>query len=379
MSKDYYQTLGVPRAAPAAEIKKAYRRLARKFHPDLNPGDKGSEARFKEIQEAYAVLSDPKKKAQYDQYGFAGEMPPGGPGAGPGAGGSGFEGFDFSDGGSSSFRDFFENIFGGRTPAEEPAGPAPGEDLHYTMNVGFEDAVRGLETRIRLNRLVACADCGGEGTVAAGRAGACPACRGTGRTQLQRGFMKFSSPCPECGGTGRTRGRACGPCGGEGLVSRSELVTVRIPAGVDTGSKVRVPGKGNDGRHGGPPGDLYILLEVAPHPVFRRDGPNLSVRVPVTVPEATLGAKIEVPTLDGRATIRIPPGTKSGQKFRLRGEGAPLPGRKTRGDAFVEVFIVPPPFQDQRVRELMKELEKVSGPNPRGVPGSDGHETSSER
>ncbi len=371
MSKDYYQTLGVPRTAPAADIKKAYRRLARKFHPDLNPGDKGSEARFKEIQEAYAVLSDPKKKTQYDQYGFAGDMPPGGPGAGPGTGGSGFEGFDFSDAGSSSFRDFFENIFSGRGPAEEPSGPAAGEDLHYTMNVGFEDAVHGLETRIRLNRLVSCAECVGEGTAASGRTGTCPACRGTGRTQLQRGFMKFSSPCPACGGTGRTRGEACGACGGEGLVSRSELVTVRIPAGVDTGSKVRVPGKGNDGRHGGPPGDLYILLEVAAHPVFRREGTSISVRVPVTVPEATLGAKIEVPTLDGRSTIRIPPGTKSGQKFRLRGQGASLPGRKTRGDAFVEVFIVPPPFQDQRVRELMKELEKVSGPNPRDAAGRD--------
>jgi molecular chaperone DnaJ len=371
MSKDYYQVLGVSRAAPAAEIKKAYRRLARKFHPDLNPGDKSSEARFKDIQEAYAVLSDAKKKAHYDQFGFAGDLPPSGPGGGPGPEGSGFEGFDFSDSGSSSFRDFFENIFGGRGPAEEAAGPAPGEDLHYTMNVGFEDAVRGLETRIRLNRLVSCEECGGAGTAASGRPGACPTCRGTGRAQLQRGFMKFSSPCPACGGTGRTRGEPCAGCGGEGLVSRSELVTVRIPAGVDTGSKVRVPGKGNAGRHGGPPGDLYILIEVSSHPVFRREGANIHVRVPVTVPEVTLGGKIEVPTLDGKATIRIPPGTKSGQKFRLRDQGAPLAGRKTRGDAFVEVFIVPPPFQDQRVRELMKELEKVSGPNPRDGLGRD--------
>ncbi len=365
MSKDYYQVLGVSRAAPAAEIKKVYRRLARKFHPDLNPGDKSAEARFKEIQEAYAVLSDPKKRAQYDEFGFAGDRPPAGPDAGPGPTGSGFEGFDFSGAGSSPFRDIFENIFGGRGPTEEPTGPAPGEDLHYTMNVGFEDAVHGVETRIRLNRLVGCKACAGEGTAASSGTGSCPACRGTGRTQLQRGFMKFSSPCPACGGSGRTRGEPCRECGGEGLASRSELVTVRIPAGVDTGSKVRVPRKGNAGRHGGPPGDLYILIEVAPHPVFRRDGSSIHVRVPITVPEATLGAKIEVPTLDGKSTIRIPPGTKSGQKFRLREQGAPVAGRKTRGDAFVEAFIVPPPFQDQRVRELMKELEKVSGPNPR--------------
>jgi molecular chaperone DnaJ len=367
MAKDYYGLLGVSKGASLAEIKKAYRKLARKYHPDLNPGDKSAEAKFKEIQEAYSVLSDPKKRSEYDQFGFVGEAPPGaGPGgAGPGPG---FEGFDFSDYGSSTFRDFFENLFGGvgaRAAPGREMGVERGEDLHYSMKVGFEDAIRGVQAKIRLNRLVPCANCGGGGYVSKGGSAPCPACGGSGRSQVQRGFMRFSGTCPACGGTGRARGEPCPVCHGQGAIQRSDFLTVRIPAGVDTGSKVRVPGRGNAGRGGGPPGDLYISIEVVAHALFRREGPNILLKVPVTVPEATLGAKIEVPTLWGKTTIRIPPGTKSGQKFRIRGEGAPVPGRKARGDEFVEVSIVPPPFGDQRVRELMKELDRLSGPNPR--------------
>jgi molecular chaperone DnaJ len=374
MANDYYRVLGVDRKAATADIKKAYRKLARKFHPDLNPGDKSAEARFKEIQEAYSVLSDPKKRAQYDEFGFVGHPPPG---AGPRgeAYASGFEGFDFSDIGSGSFRDFFENLFG---RAEAPGrragyGPGRGEDLIYTMKIGFEDAVRGVQTKIRLNRLVPCASCEGRGTTRGGGERACPDCNGTGRAFLQRGFMKFSSACPSCGGRGRVSGPACGACRGEGLAERSELLTVRIPAGVDTGSKVRVPEKGHAGPNGGPPGDLYIMIEVTPHHLFRREGANLYIKVPITVPEATLGAKVEVPTLEGPATIRIPPGTKSGQRFRLRDKGVPVPGGRRRGDAFVEVTIVPPPFADQRVRDLMKELENLYGENPRTAAGSGGN------
>jgi len=372
MAKDYYQVLGVARGAAVADIKKAYRKLARKYHPDLNPGDKTAEARFKEIQEAYAVLSDAKKRAHYDQFGAAGGFPPGA-GPGGGGGGPGFEGFDFSDYGSSTFRDFFENLFGGgiRESRASTRGPERGEDLQYAMTIRFEDAIRGVEARIRVNRLAGCQVCGGRGHVSGGRKRPCPSCGGSGRGTVQRGFMKFASACAACGGTGEAPGEPCPTCGGRSAVQKSDLITVRIPAGVDNGSKVRVPGRGNAGRNGGPPGDLFIVIEVSPHPHFRREGANISVRVPITVPEATLGAKIEVPTLWGRTTIRIPPGTRSGQKFRIKEQGAPHPGRKGRGDQHVEVFIVPPPFEDQRVRELMKELEKVSGPNPRGATGTD--------
>lgn len=365
MTKDYYDVLGVGRKATVAEIKKAYRKLARRYHPDLNPGDKSSEAKFKEIQEAYAVLSDPKKKGQYDQFGYAGDRPPVDGSQGPYS--SGFEGFNFSDIGATSFRDFFENMFGGAGAAQQAAQSRSerGEDLLYTMTVGFEDAVRGLQTKIRLNRTANCGSCGGTGSVQSSRARPCPSCGGSGRAHIQRGFFKASTVCPTCGGRGSLRGEDCVDCRGQGAVQRTDVINVRIPAGVDTGSKVRIPDKGNVGPNGGPAGDLYITIDVTPHPLFKREGSNIYVKLPITVPEATLGAKIEVPTLDGHSTIKIPPGTKSGQKFRIREMGASAPGGRTRGDEYVEVNIVPPPFADQRVRELMKELEKLSGENPR--------------
>jgi len=366
MGKDYYRTLGLDRKATQAEIKKTYRKLARKYHPDLNPGDKAAEARFKEIQEAYSVLSDPKKRSQYDQFGSFGDQPPPGAG-GQGPSASGFEGFNFSDYGTSSFRDFFENIFG-ESGRQVQVEPEKGEDLHYTMTIGFEDAVNGLQTRIRLNRRAACPDCGGHGYIAEAGQSKCPTCGGTGRAFLQRGSMKFSSTCSACGGTGAGRGRECLRCRGQGTEDRSELITVRIPAGVDTGSKVRIPGRGNAGRNG-VPGDLFISIEVTPHPLFKREGSNISLKLPVTVPEATLGAKIGVPTLFGPTTIKIPPGTKSGQKFRIKDKGVPFAGGRGSGDQFVEVYIVPPPFNDQRIRELMKELEALSGENPRDKMG----------
>jgi molecular chaperone DnaJ len=371
MSRDYYQILGVDRKDAVADIKKTYRRLARKYHPDLNPGDKSAEAKFKEIQEAYAVLSDSKKRSQYDQFGFVGAHPPSG-GPGPASAGGGFAGFDFSDAGTGSFRDLFQNMFGGGAASGRSGlEPDRGEDLMYGMTIGFEDAVRGVQTKIQLTRRAPCDSCGGTGSGPGAGAKTCPTCAGTGRGFVQKGFMKFSSPCPACAGRGTVRGDDCRDCRGRGDTERTEHITVRIPAGVDSGSKVRIAEKGNAGRNGGPPGDLFISIDVTPHSKFqfRRDGPNISIKVPITVPEATLGAKIDVPTLDGSTTIRIPPGTRSGQKFRIRGQGAPSPGGRTRGDEFVEVTIVPPPFNDQRVRELMKELEKVSGPNPRETTG----------
>lgn len=366
MDKDYYKILGVDRKASLTDIKKAYRKLARKYHPDLNPGNKASETKFKEIQEAYSVLSDPKKKKHYDQFGFVGDIPPVGPGQR--AYTSGFEGFDSSNLGTSSFRDFFENIFG-QTAAQAQRRVERGEDLHYKMRVNFMDAINGLRTRIQLTRMTTCSTCRGYGYISRGGERACPLCGGSGYANLQRGFMKFSTTCPSCGGSGRTQGEECPSCHGSGLVQKTELISVRIPAGVDTGSKVRIPGKGNGGRRGGPPGDLFITIEVDPHPLFKREESNIYVKLPITVTEATLGAKIEVPTLYGKTTIKIPPGTKSGQKFRLKNKGAPRLGREARGNQFVEVSIVPPPFNDERIRELMSELERISGENPRDKMG----------
>jgi len=366
MAKDYYEILGVDRKASNADIKKAYRKLARKYHPDLNPGDKAAETKFKEIQEAYSVLSNPKKRSQYDQFGFAGDMPPGGQYQRQGYSGTpGFEGFDFSSFGSSPFQDLFENIFGASARGQPQTQIRKGEDLHYTMKVGFFDAVNGVQTRIRLNRMVSCPSCKGKGYTQTGSQQVCPVCKGSGRTSMQRGFMKFASTCPSCGGTGRSTGTACHACHGNGAVQKSELISIRIPAGVNTGSKVRIQGKGNDGRNGGPPGDLFITIEVDSHPLFKREGAHIYIKVPITVPEATLGSKIEVPTLYGKTKIKIPPGTRSGQKFRIRGKGVPLTGRPVKGDQFVEVTIVPPPFEDERIRELMRELDKVSPQNPR--------------
>lgn len=361
MARDYYQLLGIDKKASKADIKKAYRKLARKYHPDLNPGDKTAEAKFKEIQEAYAVLNDSKKRAQYDQFGFVGDVPPGGPQQQTYT--SGFEGFDFSSFGSSPFQDVFSNIFGTQTQTSQR--PQRGEDLHYTMKVGFQDAIDGVKTRIKLTRMASCSFCRGKGYVGSGGQSVCPACGGSGQTSMQRGFMKFASPCPTCGGTGKSPGSQCSNCHGSGLMPKSDLISVRIPAGVDTGSKVRIAGKGNAGRNGGPLGDLFITIEVDSHPFFKRKGKNIYVKIPITVPEATLGAKLEVPTLYGKTTIRIPPGTKSGQKFRLRDKGAPVPGKRIKGDQYVEVSIVPPPFEDEKIRELMKELQKIAKENPR--------------
>jgi molecular chaperone DnaJ len=282
-----------------------------------------------------------------------------------GPGGPGFEGFDFSGSGSSTFRDFFDLFGGGREAEQMRGGPERGEDLQYTMQFGFEDAIHGVQTRIRVNRLAACETCGGQGRASGGRKRPCPACGGSGRGTVQRGFMKFSGACPACSGSGHSPGEECRACRGQSAVPKSDLISVRIPPGVDNGSKVRIPGRGNAGRNGGSPGDLFIVIEVAPHAFFKREGATISIKVPITVPEATLGAKIEVPTLWGKTTIRIPPGTKSGQKFRIKEQGAPLAGRKGRGDEYAEVFIVPPPFDNQRIREMMKELEQISGPNPR--------------
>jgi molecular chaperone DnaJ len=376
--KDYYATLGVERSSKPEQIRKAYRRLARKFHPDFNPNNKASEEKFKELQEAYDVLGDEKKRQIYDQYGFyADNIPPGGPGApySPGAAGGGvdFSGFDFSDFGAaeekgggvgSAFRDLFSQFFsrGGAAEPEE-AGPARGADLEHRLHLGFWDAIRGTTVRLTVARAEACASCRGTGS-AGGAAITCPACAGSGKSSRQAGVMRFSVPCPECGGTGKHK-RRCAACGGSGQTRRPETFEVRIPPGVDTGSRVRVPAKGNAGLAGAAQGDLFIVTDVEPHPYFERKGDNIYVKLPVTVTEAALGAKVEVPTIDGATTIKITPGTQSGQKLRLRERGAPSLRASVRGDQFVEVQVVVPKAADERSREILRELGRLNPEDPR--------------
>jgi molecular chaperone DnaJ len=370
---DYYELLGVPRKASAKDIRAAYRKLARKYHPDLNPGDKSAEEKFKQIQEAYEVLSDTKKRQMYDQFGF--NVPgPGGPGPGAAYGGAApedihfdFGGFDFGGApgaGGTSFRDLFSQFFRGATAARPGPEREPGTDLEYQIDITFAEAMHGAVKKLSFTRLDVCNMCRGAG-VAPGDEKVCPTCNGSGQVTQVSGKMRFQITCSRCGGSGRLR-TLCRNCGGEGRVQRVETLDVRIPPGAQTGSRVRVAGRGNAGTGGGPPGDLYIITNVQPHPFFERRGDDLYTVVPVTVSEASLGAKVEVPTIDGRAQVRIPPGTNSGKRLRLREKGAPSarqPGK--RGDQIVEVQVVVPKPEDERVRNLLKELSKLDQEDPR--------------
>lgn len=366
--EDYYKTLGVERTAKPEEIKKAYRRLARKYHPDVNPGDKAAEEKFKQISEAFDVLSDPKKRKIYDQYGtYSDNMTEG---AGQQAGGGfGFGGFDFSNFGGGTFRDIFNDLFSGARPGEGGRPQAQrGADIEYPLSLSFEDAVKGTTATITVNRSEACTKCGGSGDTG-GPVIACPTCKGTGQTTNQTSRLRFNVPCPDCGGAGRRR-QACPRCRGRGRTPLMETVKVRIPAGVDTGSRVRVGGKGEAGLMGGPPGDLFIITNVTPHPFFTRKGDNVHCVIPITVPEAALGAKIEVPTIDGKAQLRVPPGTQSGQKFRMRGRGIPsLRGNGVRGDQYVEVKITLPKVIGEDTKEILRQYARLNAENPRAAMG----------
>ena len=389
---DYYDTLAVPKKATADEIRKAYRKLARKHHPDLNPGDKSAEDRFKNVQEAYDVLSDPKKRQMYDQYGFYSDNGPAGagPGGPTGAGphpGMDFNGFDFSDflagqgrgpgsggagrpggrrpadsTGESGFRDIFSQFFGGHGEPEQ-AAPEKGGDLEYSMDIDFWQAIKGTQARLNITRYDLCSTCHGSGSTGANEV-ACPQCKGTGNVTQMAGAMKFNLTCPRCGGTGKLR-NACPTCGGEGRVAQTESVEVRIPPGARSGSRLRVPGKGNAGTMGAPPGDLYITTRVEDHAFFHRENDNIEIKVPVTVWEAALGAKIEVPTIDGRTQLKIPQGTRNGQRFRLREKGVTNSRTGQRGDQIVEVAIEAPEPRDEKTRELLREMAKMHPEDPR--------------
>ena len=385
--KDYYETLSVGRTADADEIRKAYRRLARKYHPDLNPGDKAAEERFKKVQEAYDVLSDENKRKIYDQYGFYSDnIPPNGGGMGGGSGaGPNFGGFDFNEflrqqqaagaaggpgagaagagtstgggGERSGFRNIFESFFGGSRGAAAPPEPERGADLEYGLQVDFWQAIRGTQVKLNISRQDVCETCHGTGA-AGSQVAVCPECDGTGTVTQMAGAMKFNLQCQRCGGSGRLK-NACPTCRGEGRISRPDTVEVRIPQGVGSGTRLRVGGKGNAGVDGGAAGDLYITIRVEDHPFFKRNGDNIEIQVPMTISEAGLGAKIEVPTIDGRAILKIPQGTQNGQKFRLREKGVFNARKNTRGDEIVEMQLKGPDVHDERTRELLRELAQV--------------------
>ncbi len=363
-SSDYYKVLGVKKSASADEVKKAYRRLARKHHPDINPGDKASEEKFKQIQEAYAVLSDPEKRKAYDRFGdarFAGQG-----GFQDFGGFRGFENFDPSGGGfGSSFSDIFSDLFTGRRSQGASTRPTKGAALEYHISIPFMDAVKGTRTKINFNRQGSCARCGGSGSTSGSGVVDCADCGGRGQVRQRHGMMSFNTSCPKCGGSGKLRRGDCSNCGGDGKVQTVETLTVKIPAGVNTGSRVRVPGKGNAGDSGGPPGDLFLVVKVQPDSLFERQGQDILCRIPVTVTEAALGARIEVPTVDGKAWLSIPEGTQSGQKFRLRGRGAPSLKKGPRGDQIVEVRVVLPAIGDERSRHLLREFAQLNPHNPR--------------
>ena len=377
--EDFYKILGVKRDAKPDEIKKAYRRLARKYHPDVNPGDKAAEERFKQMSEAFDVLSDPKKRAVYDRFGQYSEnlADAAARGAGPGyTQGTPFDfsGFDWgstaTSGGSSSFRDIFADLFGAGKVEREPPRPQPqrGADIEMPLSISFEEAITGLTTNITVNRSEQCPRCHGAGDTG-GALTTCQTCKGTGQVQRAGGRLRFAQECPDCSGTGKRR-PPCAVCHGKGTVPKTETVKVRIPAGVDTGSRVRIPGKGEGGRLGAPPGDLFIITNVGRHQHFTRKGDNIYVIVPITVPEAALGAKIEVPTVSGKAQLRIPPGTQSGQKFRLRRRGAPsLRDATMHGDQFVEVQVVLPKVISEETKDLLRRYAQMNAENPRVAMG----------
>jgi molecular chaperone DnaJ len=357
---DYYAILGLERGASDAEIKRAYRRLARQYHPGINPGDRAAEALFRSISEAYETLADPARRSQYDQAGVRVGS--------PSQTGSTFEfaGFDFSIAAHGSQAATFTELFADvlhPVPASGRPRPETGADLHGSLTVAFLDAVRGGERQVVVTRQVTCEACAGAGQVATPE-GRCVQCQASGKVRWARGHMIFSKTCAACGGTGRQRSQRCAVCGGHGRGVRTEAIAVPVPAGIADGVRIRVPEKGHAGRHGGPTGDLYVTVHVQPDAAFRREGDDLVLSVPVAVHEAVLGARLEVPSLDGPVRVRIPPGTQAGQRFRLSGRGIPTVAGG-RGDLIVEVRLVLPSMVDERSKELMREFGRLNAEDVR--------------
>lgn len=355
MAKDYYEILGVSRTASAEEMKKAYRKLAIKYHPDKNPGDKAAEESFKELSQAYEVLSDPQKRAQYDQFGHD-AFTRGGRGA-PGGGGGGFhDPFDifsqvFGNAGGGSI---FEELFSGGG-GRGRSGPRSGADLRFDLEIEFEDAVFGTDKKIRIPRLDVCDRCHGNGCEPGSSLHACPRCHGTGQITSQQLFINIRQACPTCGGQGKSPEKPCSKCRGEGRVRIEKTLKIHIPPGVDTGSRLRITGEGEGGPQGGPPGDLYVVMHIRPHEIFQRDGQDIICEMPIDFPTATLGGVVEVPTITGKAQLRIPEGTQTGTVLRLREKGIPSLRRGgARGDQHIRVFVEVPSKLSRRQKELLK-------------------------
>ena len=358
--RDYYEVLGVSKSASEEEIKKAYKKLARKYHPDLNPDNKEAEEKFKEANEAYEILSDAQKKARYDQFGFAGVDPSYGAGAG---GGYGAGGFDFGDLGDI-FGSFFGGGFGGfGGTRSNPNAPQRGESLRTSVTISFEEAAFGCEKQVTVERVEQCDTCGGTGCEKGTSAETCPDCHGSGMIQQRRqtplGVMATSAPCPRCSGKGKIIHHPCKACRGSGMLRRRKTLKVSIPAGIDNGQTISLRGQGNAGKNGGPAGDLLIVVGVRPHEIFRREGTSVLCEAPITFTQAALGSELEIPTIDGKVKYTIPEGTQSGTVFRLKGKGIPGLNGRARGDQYVTVYIETPRNLTKEQKDALRKFSET--------------------
>lgn len=361
--KDYYQILEISKNATQEEIKKAYRKLAIKYHPDKNPGDKSAEEKFKEISKAYEVLSDPNKRAQYDQFGHEAFTR-----SGAGRAGGGFSSYDFHDPfdifrevfGANGGGSFFDDLFGNPRSRRSSNAPRDGADLRFDLEIDFEDAVFGTEKKIRIPKMETCPDCNGTGCAKGSGRKTCPYCGGRGQTSITQGFFSIRQTCPHCEGTGQVIDNPCKTCNGSGLVSTEKTLKIHIPPGVDTGSKLRVAGEGEGGIKGGKPGDLYVIIHVRPHEIFKRDGQDVICELPIDFTTATLGGVVEVPTVTGKAKLKIPEATQNGAVLRIKGKGMPSLKGGQRGDQFVKIFIEVPTNLNSKQKELLRQFAEES-------------------
>ena len=365
--RDYYSTLGVAKTATAKEIKQAFRRLARKHHPDVNPGDRGAEAKFKELNEAYDVLKDDQKRGAYDRFGHAAFEQGGGNGAG--GFGAGFSGFQDAGG----LGDIFDQMFGDMT-GRRGGGRRAGADLRTQVEIDLAEAFTGTKAQLRVPTRIKCEACAGTGSEGKERqADTCTTCKGSGKVRAQQGFFLIERACPTCGGAGRVIKNPCKVCGGASTVRREKTLQVTVPAGVEDGTQIRLAGEGEAGAAGSPPGDLYVHVGVRPHEIFQRDGANIYCRVPLPMTQAALGGEVEVPAIDGtRAKVKIPPGTQTGHQFRLRSKGFSELRSTQRGDMYIQVAVETPQHLSKRQRELLEEFEEEAQNHSKGSPESEG-------